>query len=156
MPWPGAQNAQCTCQKWRGLYTHCFPCDVHINHHNLLLFFLPKRNLNSGVGLSAAEVVYGIEGTAGHPGGLQSVNWVGQSHQDLTAVFHPFLLDEKAGELSLSEQNTWEKTTEHLWPSLLRGEAALLAADLHGCASQFRFYTFGAQESSGSKKSVSW
>lgn len=38
-------------------------------------FFLPKRNLNSGVvmpsvGLSAAEAVYGIEGTAGHPGGL--------------------------------------------------------------------------------------
>lgn len=35
-----------------------------------LKFFLLKRNLNSGLGLSAAEVVYGTDGTAGYLSGL--------------------------------------------------------------------------------------
>lgn len=36
----------------------------------LFFFFLPKRNLNSGFGLSAAAVVYGMDGTAEHSSGL--------------------------------------------------------------------------------------
>lgn len=147
MSWLGAQNAQCTCQKWRGLYTHCFPGDVYINHHNLLLFFPPAKKSKYWVwteGYLKLFVGALIDRTAGHLSGLSCDLWNGLGSLTSTLMHFATFFGWKRRRIQLDRAKLPGKAIECLWQSLLHGEAALLAADLNGyVSSQFHLYMFG-------------